>query len=127
MRDATPQAIRLQDYKPPAFLVSRVALDVDVQESVVTVRSTLKIARNPAREAGLPLVLDGDELELVSVALDGKALSQGEYVAGPATLTIESVPDAFALETIVRIDPWKNTKLEGLYATKHGLVTQCEA
>jgi aminopeptidase N len=127
MRDATPQAIRLQDYKPPAFLVSRVALDVDVQENLVTVRSTLKIARNPAREAGLPLVLDGDDLELVSVAIDGRALAEGEYVAGPATLTIESVPDAFALETIVRIDPWKNTKLEGLYATKHGLVTQCEA
>jgi aminopeptidase N len=37
------------------------------------------------------------------------------------------VPDAFALETVTRIVPQKNTKLEGLYATKHGFVTQCEA
>ena len=37
------------------------------------------------------------------------------------------MPDAFTLETVVRIVPRKNTKLEGLYATKNGFVTQCEA
>ena len=128
MRDATPQTIRLQDYRPPAFLISRVALDVDVQDGQVSVHSTLKLARNAARaEAGLPLVLDGRGLELVSVSLDGRALGAPEYTLSPDTLTIGSVPDAFTLETVVRFDPWKNTKLEGLYATQHGLVTQCES
>ena len=37
------------------------------------------------------------------------------------------VPERFTLETLSRIVPQKNTKLEGLYATKTGFVTQCEA
>ena len=128
MRDATPQTIRLQDYKPPAFLISKVALDVDIQEGQSTVHATLKVSRNAARgEQGLPLILDGEDLELVSISIDGRALLAEEYAAGPESLTIERVPDAFTLETVVRFDPWKNTKLEGLYATQHGLVTQCEA
>src|SRR5688572_20285282 len=128
MRDAIPQAIRLQDYRPPAFLISNVALDVDIQEGAATVHATLKIARNAARnEAGLPLVLDGRGLELLSVAIDGRALDAGEYAVSPDSLTLERVPDAFTLETVVRFDPWKNTELVGLYAFRHGLVTQCEA
>ena len=84
MRDATPQAIRLSDYRPPAFLVSKVVLDVDIQEGLATVHATLKLTRNAARnEPGLPLVLDGRGLELVSVTLDGRALTEAEYSASP--------------------------------------------
>src|SRR5207344_3640843 len=50
-----------------------------------------------------------------------------DYRAEDGHLTIAQVPASFALETVVRFDPWKNSKLEGLYATKSGLVTQCEA
>src|SRR5438045_6929032 len=128
MRDAPPQAIRLQDYKPPAFLVSKVALDVDIQEGQATVHATLKVERNAARaESDLPLVLDGDALELLSVSLDGRTLAAGEYEISPGHLTIRVVPQAFTLETVVRFDPWKNTSLEGLYAGQSGLVTQCAA
>ena len=128
MRDAAPQTIRLSDYRPPAFLVSKVALDVDIQEALATVHCTLKLVRNAARDdKGLPLVLDGRDLELVSVSIDGRALAPAEYELTPDTLTIAQVPDELSLETVVRFDPWKNTKLEGLYATRHGLVTQCEA
>jgi len=73
------------------------------------------------------LVLDGDELELVSVALNGKILEKGSFALAAEQLTIPGMPDAFLLETVTRIVPQKNTKLEGLYATKHGFVTQCEA
>ena len=128
MRDATPQTINLKDYLPPAFLISTVALDVDIREGQATVHAILKLSRNPARPgAAEPLVLDGKDLELVSVALDGRALAASEYRADEAHLTIAAVPESFTLETVVRFDPWKNTKLEGLYATKAGLVTQCEA
>ena len=65
MRDATPQTIRLQDYTPPAFLISTVALEVDIREGQATVRATLRLARNPAHpDAAAPLVLDGRSLEL---------------------------------------------------------------
>jgi aminopeptidase N len=124
MRDAVPQTIQLKDYVPPAFDISRVALDVDIRENLATVRATLQVKRN---RGGEPLVLDGEDLELVAVRIDGKALQPSAYRVDEARLVIAQVPDAFTLETVVRFNPWQNTKLEGLYATASGLVTQCEA
>ena len=125
-RDALPQVINLKDYTPPAFLISRVALEVDIGESGVTVHATLQVKRNPANRQ-VDLVLDGQELELIAVRLDGREVAAGGYRVDGQHLTVTGVPDAFSLETVVRIDPWKNTRLEGLYATASGLVTQCEA
>jgi aminopeptidase N len=128
MRDATPLIVNLKDYTPPAFLISSVALDVDIRDGQATVHSTLKLARNSAHPgAAEPLVLHGEGLELLSVSLDARALAPAEFSADATHLTLAKVPDSFTLETVVRFDPWKNTKLEGLYATKAGLVTQCEA
>jgi len=127
MRDAPSQVIRLNEYRPPAFRIASVALEVDIRPGQATVHGTLRLRRDPARDRAEPLVLEGDELELVSVSLDGRTLGAGDYRVADGRLVIASVPDAFSLETVVRFDPWKNTKLEGLYATKDGLVTQCEA
>ncbi|MEO7744465.1 MAG: aminopeptidase N [Usitatibacter sp.] len=128
MRDAAAQAINLADYTPPAFLVSGVALEVDLREGAATVRATLELARNAAHpRADAPLVLDGENLELLAVTIDGRALDPGAYRRDETRLTIDAVPGEFTLETRVRFDPWKNTRLEGLYASKDGLVTQCEA
>ncbi|MEO5692924.1 MAG: aminopeptidase N [Usitatibacter sp.] len=128
MRDASPLTINLKDYTPPAFLISTVDLEVDVREGQATVRATLAVARNPARNTPLEaLVLDGDNLELLSVAIDGRVLAAGEFSVDEDFLSIAKVPDTFTLVTVARFDPWKNTKLEGLYPTKAGLVTQCEA
>ena len=120
MKEAQPRAIRLKDYAPPPFRVETVDLDVDIREDHALVRAKLEIRRNRPG----PLVLDGDELELVSVALDGKPV---RHEVTAEKLTLPDVPDSFTLETVSRIVPQKNTKLEGLYATKHGFVTQCEA
>jgi aminopeptidase N len=122
MREPTPKTIHLKDYTPPAFLIPHVELDVDIREDHALVKATLQVRRNAGGTG--PLVLDGDELELVSVALDGKA-PRHEVAAG--RLVVHDVPDRFTLETATRIVPQKNTKLEGLYATTHGFVTQCEA
>src|SRR5262245_1535415 len=120
MREAQPNAIHLKDYTPPAFRVDSVDLDVDIREDHALVRAKLALRRN----APGPLVLDGDELELVSIRLDGK---EPKYTVTAEQLSVSDAPDAFTLETVTRICPQKNTKLEGLYATKHGFVTQCEA
>jgi aminopeptidase N len=122
MREAQSKAIHLKDYTPPAFLIERVSLDIDIRVDDALVRATLAVRRNGSSNA--PLVLDGDELELVSLLLDGK---EKKYDLTKETLSIPGVPDAFTLETVTRIVPQKNTKLEGLYATQSGFVTQCEA
>ena len=62
MREPLPKAIRLKDYAPPAFRVDSVELDVDIREDHALVKARLAIRRNSAG----PLVLDGDELDLIS-------------------------------------------------------------
>ena len=118
MKEPQAKAAHLKDYTPPAFRVDTVDLDVDIRADHALVRAKLEIRRN----APGPLVLDGDELELVSVSVNGKP---ADHTVGDESLTLPDVPDAFTLETVTRIRPQKNTKLEGLYATRHGFVTQC--
>src|SRR5512132_13419 len=125
MREPQARAIHLKDYAPPAFLIGRITLDVDIRAGDALVKATLAVRRNPAsKENDAALVLDGDELELVSLSLDGKEFP---HQATGETLTLAGVPGSFTLETVSRIVPQKNTKLEGLYATESGFVTQCEA
>ena len=128
MREPQPVTIHLKDYTPPAFLVERIALDVDIRDGDTLVGARLEVRRNPqAADARAPLALDGDELELLSVTLDGARLRDNQYSLGPERLVVADLPAAFTLETLSRIVPQKNTRLEGLYASQTGFVTQCEA
>ncbi len=127
MRDPSPKPILLAEYTPPPYLVDTVELDVDVREPWATVRSRIALRRNPAAAGAAPLALDGEHLELVSLAIDGRPLAEGEYALDESGLAVAEVPAAFTLEAVVRFDPWKNTRLEGFYASKTGLFTQCEA
>ncbi len=128
MREPTAKTIHLKDYTPPAFLISTIELDVEIRGQDALVRARLAIVRNPdAADQSAPLALNGDELSLQSIALDGRKLAAEEYSVDADRLTVHKVPDTFKLATAVIIVPQKNTKLEGLYATKAGFVTQCEA
>jgi aminopeptidase N len=120
MREPHTKAIHLKDYAPPAFRVETVELDVDIREDHALVKAKLAVTRSGEGA----LVLDGEELELVSVSVNG---APARHEVTPETLTVHDVPDAFTLETVTRIVPQQNTKLEGLYGTKNGFVTQCEA
>ncbi len=123
MKTDTPTTVYLKDYTPPAYWIDRVDLDFDIAAGQTTVSTTLAMRRNPA-VAPQPLVLDGDELETLSVAVDGQNRA---FSATPTKLSIDGLPDAFTLHTVVRIDPDKNTRLSGLYRSKDGYFTQCEA
>jgi aminopeptidase N len=128
MLNPNPNTTYLKDYRPPAFAISTVDLDVDIQDTHTLIKSTLNVHRNPhsGAERG-PLILDGDELELASIALDGVPLPEAAYQVQPDRLVVPEVPDRFTLTTVCRIRPQQNTKLMGLYASKDGYFTQCEA
>src|SRR5712692_2668853 len=68
MREPQPKAIHLKDYTPPAFRIESIDLDVDLRDDHARVRAKLQVRRNAGSG---PLVLDGEELELISVSLDG--------------------------------------------------------
>ena len=125
-RDAAPLLVRRQDYTPPAYLVDEVFLDVDIARPWATIRATLRMRRNPAGPGG-PLVLQGEHLEFLGASIDGRALAGDEMRLDEKSLVVAAVPEAFTLETAGRLDPWKNTRLEGFYASKDGLFSQCEA
>ncbi|MEO8040138.1 MAG: M1 family aminopeptidase, partial [Betaproteobacteria bacterium] len=128
MRDATPQIIRLQDYTPPAFLIDTVHLHVDIRDDHVRVHAKLAVRRNPAAaDQSAPLVLEGDEIVHESALIDARVLDAVEFVVDGTQLTIARVPAAFELETFVRIDPFRNTKLMGFFQSKDGLFSQCES
>jgi len=123
MKTDTPQTIYLKDYTPPAFFVDSVDLDFVIETGHTTVTATLAMRRNPAVPAQ-PLVLDGEELETLSATVDGE---KAAFLLTASTLSIADLPDAFILQTVVRIDPDKNTRLSGMYRSKDGYFTQCEA
>jgi aminopeptidase N len=119
---ATPQTIRLSDYRPPAWLVPEVALAFDLGADVTRVTARLTVRRNGKRDA--PLVLDGQDLRLISVSVDGVAV---DATPTGEQLTLAIAGDTALVETVVEIAPAANTRLMGLYASGGLLCTQCEA
>jgi aminopeptidase N len=127
MRTEEPRPIRLKNYRPPDWLIEAVDLDVSLDPTATTVRAKLKLKPNGAA-APAPLVLDGEELKLRSLALDGKPLPSGSFLATPERLTIAQPPNRpFELEIETIIDPAANTQLMGLYRAGSTYCTQCEA
>ncbi|MDO9439595.1 MAG: aminopeptidase N [Beijerinckiaceae bacterium] len=127
MRTDIAQPVRLSDYRAPDFLIDEVRLDARLQGAETTIDARLKIRRNPAGRPGAPLVLDGDELVVVSVELDETPLDLAE-VARPDRLTVPNVGDGpFTLRIVTQLDPASNTKLMGLYRSGSAYCTQCEA
>jgi len=126
-RDA-PHATRLEDYRPPEFLIDRVDLSFDLDPDLTRVEAELAMRRNPAATRGDgSLTLHGEQLELEQVAIDGHPLTPAEYHADGESLRLRRVPDRFRLGTRVHIHPALNTALEGLYQSGDLLCTQCEA
>ena len=128
MRTEQSVPIRLEDYRPPDWLVETVDLDVSLAATATLVRAALRLKPNPKAAAPAPLHLDGDGLKLVSLKLDGEALAGDRFVAAPDGLTIAQPPQRpFTLEIETVVDPSANTQLMGLYRSGSTYCTQCEA
>ena len=128
MRDAQPQTIFLKDYQVPDFLIDKTDLHFTLGEEVTVVVSRLSLRRNPASTlADASLVLQGQELSLKALSLDGRILDDNDYKLSADSLTISAVPDQFILECTTEIKPQENTSLEGLYKSSSMYCTQCEA
>jgi aminopeptidase N len=138
MKDPRPQPIHRKDYRPPRYLVDEVDLRVCLFEDHAEIHATLQMRRNEAAAPEPePLVLQGERLQLLSVAVDGAPLlpegdehegpPRGSYRVDQESLTIHEVPARFSLTTVVRTEPQNNTQLEGLYRSGRTFCTQCEA
>ena len=128
MSQESSPVIRLADYRPTPYAIDKVDLDFDLTTEGTTVAATLAISPRKETVGQPPLELDGDELTLVSVAIDGRALAAAEYEANSQKLVIKTPPaGSFRLEVTTRLNPAANTKLMGLYRSSGTWCTQCEA
>jgi len=127
MTTDTPQEILLSDYTPPEFLVETIDLEFRLAEAGTMVKNTMKIVRNPQGQESSTLQLDGSELQLNGILLDGKEVLQSQYQIEGEQLFLQDVPKEFVLEINTEIKPQENTSLEGLYKSSGNYCTQCEA
>ena len=129
MKTDLPQSFRRLEYRAPSYTFSQVELDIALDPARTIVKSRLEVLSGAGHELGAPLVLQGHELEFVSLRINGVAHRQFEL--SPETLTIHALPNegkqAFIVEIICVCVPDKNTSLMGLYVSNGNFFTQCEA
>ncbi len=125
-REGTAQLIQRADYTAPAFWIDTVDLTFDLDPTKTRVLNKMSLRRNPD-VAAQPLRLDGDELNLARVLVNGQGTS---FKMDGNQLVLENLPEGhepFALEIFTTCLPAKNTKLMGLYVSNDSFFTQCEA
>jgi aminopeptidase N len=128
MHDSLHPTIHQKDYTPPDYLIETVELSFDLEPEKTRVVSKLTVRANHDRTQGSrPLVLDGEELKLVSIKLNGEEIPPSRLQMSEERLTISGPPESFVLEVTTEINPQANTALSGLYASGPMLCTQCEA
>ena len=127
MSEADPRTVYLADYQPFPYLLDQVELTFRLAPRATRVLARLQFAPNPARPGRHDLWLNGENLRLISVAVNGQVVAPAVDDEG-LTIPAAALPKgAFTLETEVEISPETNTALEGLYMSKGMYCTQCEA
>lgn len=127
MRTDTGHVFRLEDYRPSDYLIRTTELNFLLEPNETIIQARLTIERREGADIAAPVVLDGDELTLVSLHINGLAAT--DYDAAPDLLTIRSLPQqsSFTLEIVTSVNPTTNRQLMGLYRSSDVYTTQCEA
>ena len=122
-----PKPVRLADYTPPDYEIESADLDfaLDAKRTMVTSRLVMRRATHAADDA--LLALNGEDLELISVAVNEDTLEPNQYALDDKFLTIPNLPSEFTLTVQNTCAPEANTKLSGLYLSNGMFCTQCEA
>ncbi|KFK97819.1 MULTISPECIES: aminopeptidase N [unclassified Serratia (in: enterobacteria)] len=118
-----PQAKFRHDYRAPDYTITDIDLNFELDAENTRVTAVSQVKRQGA--VGAPLLLDGEDLALVNLQVDGQPW--GHYRQQDNQLIIEQLPAQFTLTIVNDIHPAKNTALEGLYLSGEALCTQCEA
>jgi aminopeptidase N len=130
MRTPEGSVIRREDYAPAPFQIEEVRLDFRLDPVDTQVTAVSQICRRDEHDpsSAVPLELQGDDLTLLGVAIDGHELSAEQFSVTPQSLVVHAPPTAaFDLTVRTRIDAAGNTRLMGLYLSNGNFFTQCEA
>ena len=113
MKDGQPKAIQLADYQAPAYTTQKTELCFDISDGETQVTSNLSVVRLTNGASSLELA--GENLELISVMVDGRELGSNEFLKDEESLTLLGLNEAHQIQIVTKICPEKNTALEGLY------------
>jgi aminopeptidase N len=126
MKSKTPTPVYLKDYAPPPHGVSHVDLLVVLSPTVTVVTSILTVT--PRSGDSVPMHLDGEGLQLLSIAINGVELAPSCFTHGDVHLTLHAPPSGtFTLRIVQSCNPQANTALSGLYLSNAIYCTQMEA
>ena len=115
----------LADYTPATFTIETVNLIVQLDDTCTQIINEMTVSRQG--EHNKALVLDGEQLTLISVAINDKQLSTEQYQLSEQNLSLKTDEDSFKLTIVTEINPVDNTSLEGLFKSGDAFCTQCEA
>lgn len=124
MKTDTPKVVKLSEYKAPDYLVETIDLVVHLDNTKTLVQSKMKMKKNTVDNT--PLILNGEELVLKSVKVNGESVSEYVHNTETHTLTIARLPENFTLEIENEINPEANKTLDGLYKSGTIFCTQNE-
>lgn len=117
----TSTTVYRQDYQPYPFVIERVNLHFSLEPECTTVTNTLQIR---AKGNGEVLVLNGEDIELQSILLNGQVV---EYEYKDNLLVLHPNVTNFELKIVSTCNPSNNSTLMGLYVSGQSFFTQCEA
>ena len=123
MREGQTPSVNRADYVASSHFIDSVELTFDLDPLKTRVLNSMQLRRNldvPVQ----PLRLDGEELNLARVLVNGQGAS---FKIEGNQLVLCDLPDVFTLEIFTTTCPSKNTKLMGLYVSQDSFFTQCEA
>ena len=132
MRTETSKGFLRLQYKAPDYQFGQVELDFELQPHRTIVQSVIEVVPSPHTAAShpeVPLILDGQDLEFISLRVNGQAHRHVEIM--PERMVIHGLPNKgkqkFQIEIKTTCVPDKNTSLMGLYVSRGNFFTQCEA
>jgi len=121
------KVIYRNDYVAYPWDVKYLDLHFDVGRETTVVRAEMEFQKSDMASATQDIVLNGSDLELVSITINDRTLTAEDYSVEGESLIIPDAPATSVLKTEVTIHPASNSALEGLYVSGEFLLTQCEA
>jgi aminopeptidase N len=126
-KDLTGRTVYREKYSTYRWALESASFRFEIGQDATMVRSALQLNRRDTANKVDEIELDGQDMELISISLNGNRLETRDYSLTADKLVVKNAPNRCVLDIEVLIKPHENTALEGLYPSSDFLLTQCEA
>lgn len=103
----------LSNYTKPIHRILSCQLTFTIIDEYTVVENIIEFHRQKQGETSL--LLNGENLELMNISIDGNLLLNSQYSLDHESLILKDLPEIFTLKITTKIYPELNTALEGLF------------